>query len=148
MSHTTDQLFAELKKLAPSVIFSTSKSHDGDEVWDGDPDCDPAGEGMEAFNIDTTARTILGGEEIEEAAYLGGCWMDYDEPIGDMHGYLPQKLEEAAEGLRDQLAAKQVVSRHLLDRQSVTIGELDRVLEFLKAEMRVRYDEQMAGKSV
>lgn len=126
---TADEIYAKLREIAPSIAFSASREHDHDEIWDGDGP-DPAEDGYTPYVVEVNANVIINGEFIESAAYLGGSYYQYDEPLDDVHGYLPQMLEEAATELYDE----------------INIGDLkvqlSGVITFLKNEMRERYDAQ------
>lgn len=128
---TIDEVYARLKELAPNVSFTDSKEVDEDEVWDGDGP-DPQDEGFTPYAVTWTATTIHQGNELEGNAYLGSCYMK-DEEIGACHGYTPQKLEEAAQELKDQLPGNDPAR-----------DQLYKVLAFLKVEKRDRYNQQRA----
>jgi hypothetical protein len=136
MPMTTEQVYAKLKELAPSVHFTASREFDDDEVWDGDGP-DPVEDGFMPYTVEIEATTIIGGEAIEASAYLGSSYMKDDEEIDDMHGYLPQKLEEAAEDL-----LKQIEEKFKGKRTHGVITQLDAVLAFLTQLMHDRYHEQ------
>lgn len=129
---TPAEIYAELRKIAPSIAFAASHSPDIDEVWDGDGP-DPADEGMIAVVVDVSATAIVGGEEVEGHGYLSSHYIEYGEDLGDVSGYLPQMLEEAVEELAEQLPDDSPVK-----------AESAAVVVFLKEEMRRRYDEQRA----
>jgi hypothetical protein len=138
---TANDILAELKRLAPSVAFSATDAPDDDGVWDGDGP-DPIEYGLTPREVTVTAMAIVGGEAFRGNAYLTGCYLGHGERLGDIHGYLPQMLDEAA----DDLLAK-------LDSQpdSPVPNELGAVQSFLTQEMRDRYEAQstpIAGASV
>lgn len=127
---TAEEILAELKKLAPSVVFIV-KSYPAEDPlgWDGDGP-HPEAQGLVEHESEVTAKAITNGEFVEGSAYLCGSWYTPGEPDPDISGYLPQMLEEAAMELRalftfgearDQLASVQL---------------------FLREEMRKRYDTQ------
>ena len=89
-----DKLLAELRELAPSIVFSVSREIDNSYRWDGDGQ-DPAKDGFDAYDVTVTASAIVKGELIEGNDYLGGSYFLSDEPTGMIHGYLPQMLAEA-----------------------------------------------------
>lgn len=68
-------------------------------------------------------------------ATLGESWYRPDEPLDDVHGYLPQMLEEAALELQKQV-----------EHGSPLYYSLNRAILMLKAEMKRLYDEQMTAK--
>lgn len=128
---TTEEIYARLRELAPNVLFSASKQPDPDIARDeldgtSNPDLDP-------YSVTISARCIIGGREYEGNGYLGGVWMEYDEPIDDLGGYLLQKLEEATVELKAWAVSK----------SPEIVAELDAVLTFLKEEMHRSYEEQM-----
>ncbi len=47
---------------------------------------------------------IVQGEVIEGEASMGGSYYLESEPLGEVHGYLPQMVEEAIEELSTKLA--------------------------------------------
>ncbi len=126
---TTEQLYAELRILAPSVVFSARAEEDVSFEWDGYGD-EP--EDMEPHNVEIRAEAVHAGRLVSGSAYLGGHYMRYNEKPGDVGGYLPQLLQEAAEELKETVCDPDVIS------------QLDAVDAFLAREMRARYDEQRA----
>jgi hypothetical protein len=127
---THDEIYTELRALAPSVAFFASSAPDPDFDWDGDGP-DPAEEGMMAVDVTVTALAVADGAEVTGEAYLGGHYLYPNEEAGDIGGYLPQKLAEAADHLVEQLPPLSPL-RH----------ELAAVRAFLDREMRDRYDRQ------
>jgi len=125
-------IYAKLKKLAPSVAFSTSREPDLDCVWDGDGP-DPRDDGFDPYIVVVTARTVHSGEILEEYEYLSGSYFKGDEPIGDVHGYLPQMLKEATNEL--------MLKKELLPRDGV-YRQLELVHDYLTKLMRERWEEQ------
>lgn len=99
-----EAIYAELRKLAPSVCFSASREVDPYFTWDGDGE-DPVNNGYTPYDVDVTASVIVGGVLVQETDSLGGCYFMDDEPIGDIHGYLPQMIQEAAVALLHKLPA-------------------------------------------
>ena len=124
---TPELIFDNLKILAPSVAFSVEREIDYDFVWDGDgeePDESP-------YDVEVIITTIDAGEIETHSEWLGGCYFADDEPIGDVHGYLPQMLLDSAENLLMCVATDDIVR------------QLQSVIQFLKAEQSARYAEQM-----
>ena len=97
------EIAARLAVLAPSIAFSVSREIDENYRWDGGGE-DPCENGFDAYNVTVTASTILDGQIVEESAHLGGSYFLPDEPTGEIHGYLLQMLEEAAQDLCDTLS--------------------------------------------
>jgi hypothetical protein len=130
---SADEIYAELRKLAPAVAFEAKVTLDPDFVWDGDG---PEPDDMLACDVDISARAIVGGVMLEGSASMGGHYVyDEDDEPGDLNGYLPQMLREAAGALLRQLPSTNPIRLELVV-----------VDEFLKTEMRRRYDEQMAAR--
>jgi hypothetical protein len=143
--HKPDPIFEKLKVAAPSVVFTVSRTLDPYVSWDGEPEDDPREKGMCPYDVDFKARTIVNGELIEQMESLGASWYDPEEPIGDAHGYLPQKLEDAASGLLKQLQALDTRGfKNVRQRRVVTdtIVSLIKAMEVLKAELKANYDRQ------
>ena len=130
---TANEIHTRLQQLAPSVSFASSRKQDTFFRWDGDGP-DPEDEGFLAYDVDVTATTIIEGKLVSSTASLGGCYMTHDEPIDDIHGYLPQMLEEAASDL-----AKLLPEGHALHEN------LTAVTDFLSQEMRGRWEQQQKG---
>ena len=123
----------ELQKLAPSVCFDVSWSHDEDARWP--KDCGERGDYM-PYNTDVTAKAIVEGEEIEGGACMGGTWELPDAIDPEIGGFLPQMLEEAAADLmRFEMPME-------LERQ-VSAARL-----FLKAVLRKRWEDQQIERGV
>jgi hypothetical protein len=130
---TANELYAKLRELAPSVAFSAHKERDDYYTWDGDG-AEP--DDVDAHNIDVRAETVAGGVLVSGTASLGGCYMAWGEEIGDVGGYLPQMLRDAAEELKGEVSDADV------------IRELDAAVAFLRQEMRERYDAQRSAMNV
>lgn len=86
---------------APSVAISIKRTLDDSYVWDGTGP-DPVNYGLDPYDVDVVATTIVCGKYISGTASLGGSYYDSDEPIGDIHGYLQQMLLEALRELLDK----------------------------------------------
>lgn len=129
----SEEIYARLRELAPSVSFSASRELDPSFEWDGDGP-DPTDDGFDAYDVTVIAQTIVNGNLVEECSYLGGSYFKEDEPLDDIGGYLPQMLKEAAIELRDRRDPAMPHSQML---------QLNAVVEFLTQEMRDRYNQQM-----
>lgn len=127
---TKHEIFIKLATVAPSISFSVYREVDEFNTWDGDGP-DPAEEGYEAFNVTASAKAVLNGEIVEGKAHLGGSYYLPSEPIGEVHGYLWQMLEEAAQELEEKLPPRTV---H---------GECVAAQRLLCDEMRRNYEAQM-----
>jgi hypothetical protein len=128
-------LYAELARLAPSVAFEAARTLDPLYQWDGDGP-DPADDGFEPYDVDVTATAVVAGRKVAGTSSLGGSYHRPGEPLDDAHGYLPQMLLEAAEGLLDE---------YLDPSQTGTVRvHLDAALAFLKREMTARHEAQRA----
>lgn len=126
-------IFSDLRKIAPNLSFSTKWTEDPSFVWDGDGP-DPAEQGMVAYDVDVFARAIIDGIMAEGRESLGGC---YDEPHKrdpDIHGYLPQMLEEATQELSKSVSGP-------LQRQCAA------AIKYLKGVMRQNYEAERRAYS-
>ena len=94
----TQPCIESLRLARPDVAITVSRSHDSYFSWNGDGP-DPRDEGFDPYNVDVVASTIHNGVLIEGRSSLGGSYFREDEPIGEIHGYLPQMVEEAVEEL-------------------------------------------------
>lgn len=120
-STTPEAIFAELRRIAPNIAFSVNWEGDPYHSWDGDGP-DPREEGYEPHNVDVIAHAIVNGEDIEGRNNLGGVYDKPDERDPDIHGYLPQMLEEAAKELLTQL--RDVVGlEESVDRQAIAASK-------------------------
>lgn len=129
---TATEIYARLKTLAPSVVFSAKAEVDYNFRWDGDGP-DPVDEGYDAHDVEVTATAVTEGTLQTGTAYMCGHYRKDDEPLDDLGGYLPQMLEEAAM----ELVTLTPPDSHLR-------RELTNALSFLKQEMQDRYDAQRA----
>lgn len=128
---TAEQILERLRTIAPHIAFDVSYEQDPSFVWDGDGP-DPADDGFYAVDVTVSAKTILKGVAFEGNAYMGGHYLEYGEkPDGDIGGYLPQMLEEAAEELKPEVES----NFHL--RSDVLTA-----IDFLRQEMKDRYEAQ------
>ena len=89
-------LFKELKRLAPSVAYTTEVAVDHDFVWDGDGP-DPVEKGFQAYDAWVHATKIVDGEEVEESVCLGGVYMKSPNESPDFHGYLTGMLKDVTD---------------------------------------------------
>ena len=119
---------SHLKVLAPSVVFSVEWVID---KWPGrwQPEWGDQ-EDFECYNTDITAKTIVGGEEVEGVAYLSGTWERPGSIDPEIGGYLPQELEQAAADL---------LKRELPLKIQI---ELRAVTAYLRTVMRQRWEDQ------
>ena len=124
----------QLNKIAPSILFTVSRELDPYESWNGDGP-NPRDDGYSPYSVDVTALVIIGGEIIEGAQSLGSSWYRHDEPLGDVHGYLPQMLEEAATELQSTIGAVSPMGR-----------ELTAAIEYMKAVMRQEWEAQQTAR--
>lgn len=85
-----------------TIAIIVQREHDPYFSWDGDGS-DPRDEGFTPYNVTVKAITVRAGRLIESSSTLGGSYFKHTEPIGDIHGYLPQMVEEAIDGLAIQL---------------------------------------------
>ncbi len=89
-------LFKELKRLAPSVAYTTEVAVDHDFVWDGDGP-DPVEKGFQAYDAWVHATKIVEGEAVEESVCLGGVYMKSPNESPDFHGYLTSMLKDVTD---------------------------------------------------
>ena len=118
-----EQILSQVKHLAPSVAFSVTRSLDN-----------PPKSGYRTYDVDIEAVVVIAGELVEAGSSLGNCEYKDGEPIGDIHGYLPQKLQEAAQNLRE------LVTEESINLVMPVLIQLDTVIGFLKGEMERRYE--------
>lgn len=95
----------ELKVSRPDIVVTVTRELDPYFVWDGDGP-NPEEDGFSAYTVDVNARTIRNGEIIIGGSSLGGSYYLDDEPIGEIHGYLPQMIAEAIEEMDEQLHSR------------------------------------------
>jgi hypothetical protein len=120
-----------LREVAPHVTFTVDREEDPHDRWN-EKEWGEQGN-FTSYDYDFSARVIERGKIVEGQAHLGSCWND--GPIDtDCNGYLPQKLEEAAEELR------------ALCKDMLHHNELDAAIILLTQELETRYAEQMSEK--
>ena len=85
-----------LRASRPDVAITVSRAIDTNFRWDGDGP-DPYLDGYDPYDVTVRASTIQAGELIEGESTLGGSYFKRDEPFNELHGYLPQMVEEAVE---------------------------------------------------
>ncbi len=127
-----DKIFHELKRLAPSIVFSVEHTEDPNFEWDGDGP-DPAEDGYVAYDVEVRAMTIVDGEEIEGVNYLGGSYDKPHEKDPDVHGYLPQMLDASLDDLMGELSG-------------AVLRQAKAAKKYLGEAMKRRYDAQMKEK--
>ncbi len=125
---------AKLASLAPSIALSLTRKIDPSYRWDGDGP-DPVHDGFDAYDVTINARTIAAGVMFEGSAYLSGCYFRPDEPTGEVHGYLLQMLDEAAQDLADSLARKSAYD-------GVPLFDLARARAYLRQASHEAYEAQ------
>lgn len=122
----------KLAELAPEIEFTSTRERDPFCKWDGNI---PLAKGYHAYYVTVRARAIHKGEMCEAEAYIGGSYYRDTEPLGEVHGYLPQMLEEAVDEL----------SRKVGSNPSLC-GQALRARDWLKELMRQNWEEQQKGK--
>lgn len=133
--YPAEEITAELKQIAPDIVFSVSWANDPYCSWDGDGPS-PREEGFNPYDVDFKATAIANGDFVEGEASLGSCWYKPDQLDPDVGGYLVQKLEEAADELFKKVNPVSVRNRLTL------ISQLTLVRDYLKVVSKARYDEQ------
>ncbi len=129
---------SRLANVAPHIQFATSREEDRSFKWDGDGP-DPRKRGYIPFDITVSASMVVQGELVEGTSHLGGSYYRPTQAIGDIHGYLPQKIDEALADLRRKIA-------HLPGPLPSHLREIDEAMEFIKQEMAARYAAQRKGQ--
>lgn len=102
MDTRPEEIFRELKRIAPNIAFAVEWTEDRNYEWDGDGP-DPRDKGYLFYDVEVSAKTIIHGEEYVGREYLGGVDGKEDEQDPDVHGYLPQMLREAVQDLMKDL---------------------------------------------
>lgn len=102
-------IFRNLALVAPSISFEVNRTEDPYFVWDGDGP-DPREEGYIPYDYDVYARAIIGGKLFEGRQSLGGSYGSPDDEDGDrdIHGYLPQMIDEALDELSEEVGRKPI----------------------------------------
>ena len=130
-----EAIFARLKVLAPGIAFTMSRKQDPHpRRWNGGGN-DPRRSGFVCCDVMVKAQMIVEGEKVKGMASLGDSYYKPDEPvINDMHGYLPQKLEEAIEELQTQIEDEEALK------------QIAAVLNFLHDEIHERYEKEQRDR--
>lgn len=124
-------LILKLREIAPSIVITVTWTPDPHCSWDGDGP-DPREEGLNPYDVDVVATVIRNGEFVEGKASLGSTWKKHDEMTEDdedVHGYLPQMLQEAIKEL------------------DYTSDHSSAALRYLDAEMKRRWQEEQDAKT-
>jgi hypothetical protein len=134
-THThKDNILKQLSVRFPSIAFAVSREIDYDFQWDGEGD---APENMSAYIVAVSASAVLRGEVVTCETYLGGCYYEADEPIGDIHGYFLQQAKESVSQLAKMArCGAPPIHAEALDASKWIDGEMGR-----------RYYENMAEKA-
>lgn len=130
-------LLESMRDIAPHVRIEIIKELDPFFEWDGDSP-DPALSGLVCYQVEIKAICITQGFMEEHSAYLGGC---YDKPgayCPDIHGYLPQLIDDALEGLA-KLAP--------ISADTSIATQIGCALSHLKLIMRKSYEHQQKESS-
>jgi hypothetical protein len=101
MKHS-HECIEELRVSRPDVAITIERELDPYFSWDGDGP-DPRDEGYSPYTVTVMAIAIRNGELLTGDDSLGGCYYRPNEPIDDVHGYLPQMVEEAVDELNAQI---------------------------------------------
>jgi hypothetical protein len=108
-------LLDTLKQVAPCVVISVARRVDDfPPKWDGEG-IDPCERGYWPYIVTVTAQAIQNGELVEASDTLGGCYYRKPtarksaEPIGDVHGYLPDMCYTALTSLMNKISDPKVV---------------------------------------
>lgn len=95
---TAEQKLEQLRAHDPSIAISVEREVDGTFAWDGGGP-DPVDEGFLPYDVTVTATRIMDGRVLTGEAHLCGSYYRPEEPIGEVHGYLPQMIDEAVHEL-------------------------------------------------
>ena len=132
-----EAIFDRLRQLAPRVVFSIGWEVDQFEQWDGEGP-DPKDEGMEAYVATVYAKTIVQGKLIEGSKALSSVYDFPDKKDRDIHGYLPQMLDEAAEDLGEEVVSADIPA----EQADVLDAQLVQVRLYIELVMKRIYEEQ------
>lgn len=100
----------------------------------------PREEGLSPYNVTVSASVIVNGALITGNAYLGSCWEDPCAFDQDVHGYLPQMIDEALDDLSGALARTVTANGSLCEMNAhFNIGDAQR---FMEAHMKSEYEKQ------
>lgn len=128
------EVFAEIMQIAPDIAFTVDREEDPNFEWDGDGP-DPREEGYVPYDVFVRARAIVKGTIIEGNSNLGGVYDEPGKPDMDIHGYLPQMLDDALDELLGQSPLSPLVLKEARAAQA-----------FLKRVLKERYDAQASRR--
>lgn len=96
-----DALLPALHDIAPSIVITITHEPDDDGFYNWNEEEWGPAENYECYRTTVTATVILNGEFVTASAYLGCSYEKFGEPkCPEIHGYLPQMIEEAITELR------------------------------------------------
>lgn len=91
-----------LRTSRPDMAITVSREYDPNFAWDGDGP-DPIEDGYLPYDGTVRATTIRKGNLIVGEDVLGGSYYAENEPAGEIHGYLPQMIDEALKEMDAEL---------------------------------------------
>lgn len=128
----TPPYLERLRDECPRLAITLHREHDPFYRWDGDGP-NPRKSGFKPYDVCVTAQAIMGGVLYEGTNWLGGSYYRDNEPLGDVHGYLPQMIDEAVDDLR----------KIIPPGDSFALTDCDTAQEIMRQVMRELYDRQM-----
>ncbi len=94
----------ELRIARPDIAILVTRENDEDYRWDGGGP-DPKTYGYFPYVVQVKAIAVRRGTLVEGRSSLGGTYYTSGEIMGDVHGHLPQMVEEAVAELDKALRA-------------------------------------------
>lgn len=124
-----EKIVRTLRQLAPSVGYDVSWEEDESFVWDGEGP-NPMTEGYVAHNVYVIIQVIMEGHLYRLTETLGGVYDKPGEEDPEIHGYLPQMLEE--------------VTARMMKREmpSPLLAQLRAAHQYLKEVLKIRHKRQ------
>ena len=96
---------AELRISRPDVAISVEREIDTYAFWNEKEFDGPKPDGVYPYTFTVTAATIRNGTMYTGQGTLSASWCAADEQDDDIHGYLPDMIDEALGELDKKLAA-------------------------------------------
>jgi hypothetical protein len=116
----------DLKAIMPSVAILLSMELDAAHKWNRTDEPDPVNQGFLPYQVKVVARTIVCGEQLDDEAYMGGCYYRSNESVGDAQGFLPHMLITTLECM----AQREVLPSHV-------VGQLEAGIKFLHERIEI-----------
>lgn len=132
-----EELRKQLATVASAIHFAVEYELDSHCSWDGDGPS-PRERGFSPYDVTVSATVIVNGEMLTGQAHLGNCWEKPGKFDPDIHGYLPQMIDEALDDLSEAIG--NTVDKSLCEMNAhFNIGDAQR---FIDAHMRMEYEKQ------